>query len=173
MMHRRLNTLCLMFVIAAAPLTAQEMPKPSPEHAFLKKSAGNWDCTMKMMGQEMKCSHSSEMVGDFWVVGKFIGDFGGMKFEGRDTTGWDPVKKKYTATWVDSMSPYTMTLTGDYDAATKTMTLQGTGYHGDGKAAKFKEVIVYKSDDEYTMTMHEEKDGKFEVGFTIDYKRKK
>ena len=171
----------ILFVISAllvsglglAQAQPPEMPKPSPEHAYLKKTAGNWDCVMKMMGMEMKCTHSSEMVGDFWVVGKFNGDFGGMKFEGRDACGWDPIKKKYKATWIDSMSPHSMTLYGTFDEASKTMTMEGTGINEQGKEAKFKEVIVWKNNDEFTFTMYEEKGGKFEVSFVIDYKRKK
>ncbi|MFO0815603.1 MAG: DUF1579 domain-containing protein [Gemmatales bacterium] len=166
--------LCCAVVVAWAGVSSsQQPPSASPEHALLKKYAGNWDCTMKMMGQEMKCSHSVEMVGDFWAVGKFNGDFGGMKFEGRDTNGYDAKTKKYVGTWIDSMSPHAMHLTGTFDAATKTMTLEGKGMNMENKETNYKEVIVWKGDDEYTMTMHEQKDGKWEVGFSIDYKRKK
>lgn len=175
-MHRlnllALSLLCLCAVGLAAA-QPPEMPKPGPEHAYLKKVAGDWDCVMKMMGMEMKCTHKCEMLGEFWVVGKFSGDFGGMKFEGRDSCGWDPLKKKYTATWIDSMSPHGMTMLGDYDAGSKTMTMEGMGVNEQNKPAKFKEVITWKSDDEYSFTMHEEKNGKMEQIFTIDYKRKK
>ena len=175
MMSRRLLMFSLLLVTTGSLIAAQppEMPKPSPEHAYLKKVAGNWDCVMKMMGQEFKCTHSCEMLGEFWVVGKFNGDFQGMKFEGRDTCGWDPLKKKYVSTWVDSMSPHGMTLSGDFDAATKTMTLEGMGVNDQYKPTKFKEVITWKSDDEYGFVMHEEKNGKMEQIFSIDYKRKK
>jgi hypothetical protein len=71
------------------------------------------------------------------------------------------------------MSPNPMMMEGTYDEAKKTLTMEGMGVNMEGKSVKHKEVIVFKSDDEYTMTMHEEKGGKFEESFTLDYKRKK
>ncbi len=175
-MHRlnllALSLLCLCAVGLAAA-QPPEMPKPSPEHAYLKKSAGNWDCVMNMMGQKFNCTHTCEMLGEFWVVGKFSGDLGGMKFEGRDAFGWDPRKKVYVGTWMDNMSPHSMTISGTFDAASKTLTMEGIGVNEQGKDAKYKEVIVWKNDNEYSFTMHEEKNGKMEQIFTIDYKRKK
>ncbi len=175
MLSRRLLVLSLLVVtcFGLTPAQSQELPKPSPEHAYLKKTAGEWDCVMKMLGQEFKCTHKVEMLGDFWTVGKFNGDLGGMKFEGRDAGGWDPRKKMYVGTWIDSMSPHSMTLYGKYDEATKTMTMEGIGVNGEGKDAKYKEVIVWKNDNEYTFTMNEEKDGKFVEVFVMDYKRRK
>ena len=41
--------------------------------------------------------------GGFWLLLDYKGDFGGMKFEGKGATGYDPNKKKYVSTWVDSM----------------------------------------------------------------------
>lgn len=171
----RVLLVCCATMFLGSGVFAQqpEMPKPSPEHAYLKKMVGDWDCTMKMMGMEMKCSHSYEMLGDFWVTGKFKGDFGGMKMEGRDTAGYDPIKKQFVSSWIDSMSPHAMTMTGTYDERTKTMTSVGTGIGDDGKPAKFKDVNTWKNDDEMSFTMSEEKDGKWEVKFTIDYKRVK
>ena len=66
-----------------------------------------------------------------------------------------------------------MTFYGKYDEATKTMTMEGMGVNGEGKDSKYKEVIVWKNDNEYTFTMNEEKDGKFVEVFAMDYKRKK
>lgn len=174
-MNSRVFVLSLLVLGCYGLAQAQqpEMPKPSAEHAYLKKTAGDWDCTMKMMGMEFKCTHKVEMLGDFWTVGKFNGDMGGMKFEGRDSGGWDPRKKMYVGTWIDSMSPHSMTLYGKYDDATKTMTMEGTGVNGEGKDAKYKEVIVWKNDNEYNFTMSEETDGKFVEVFTMDYKRRK
>ncbi|MBL8824770.1 MAG: DUF1579 family protein [Planctomycetia bacterium] len=171
----RIVASCLLVLAMAGVVAAQppEMPKPSTEHAYLKKLVGNWDCTMKMMGMEMKCSHSYEMLGEFWVMGKFEGDFGGMKFYGRDTCGWDPNKKKYVMTWVDSMSPTLTMLEGTMDASGKTLTTEGMSTNMEGKPCKVKEIVTWKNDDEMAFTMYEEKAGKMEVNFEISYKRRK
>lgn len=165
--------IALLILAGAVVARPQDMPKPSPEHAYLKKIVGNWDCTMNMMGQKFKCTHKSEMLGDFWVVGKFSGDLGGMKFEGRDSCGWDPIQKKYVSNWIDNMSPHIMTLTGTFNPATKTMTCEGTGINMENKPTKYKEVTTWKNDDEFSFTMAEEKNGKFEEVFVIEYKRSK
>ena len=60
--------------------------------------------------------------GGLWLLSKFEGDFGGMKFSGRGQFGYDPVKKKYVGTWIDSTSTVLSVLEGEYDAKTKTMT---------------------------------------------------
>lgn len=173
MCSRRGLLACVVMLSSIVAVKAQELPKPSPEHAIIKKFVGTWDCKMKMMGQEMKCSHTVEALGEFWSTGKFNGSFGDMKFEGRDVNGWDPMKKKFVGVWVDSMSPNPMFMEGTYDAASKTLTMEGSGVSIEGKSVKMKEVIVFKNDDEYTMAMQEEKGGKFEESFSLDYKRKK
>jgi hypothetical protein len=149
------------------------MPQPSPEHAYLKKMAGTWDCTMKMMGQEGKAVANYKMLGDFWLIGDFEGDAGGMKFKGHDFMGYDPQKKKYIGTWVDSLSPNAMPMESTYDSSKKVMTAVGEGINMEGKKAKFKTTSEWKSNDEMLFTMYEEKDGKMEQSFTIDYKRRK
>ncbi len=55
--------------------------------------------------------------------------FGDMDFHGQGQTGYDPAKKKYIGTWVDSMSPTIMMMEGDFDPRTKTLTMysKGTG----------------------------------------------
>ena len=79
--------------------------------------------------------------GTVLVLSKFEGEFGGMKFMGRGLFGYDPVKKKYVGTWIDSTSTILSVLEGDYDAKTKTMTLVGDGYDPAQKA-KFTQKMV-------------------------------
>ncbi len=166
---------CLVLCGLASIVTAQppDMPKPSPEHTLLKKYVGNWDATMKMQGMEMKCSQTTKAIGEFWTSSTFDGDFGGMKFTGQDTMGWDPKKKKYVNTWVDSMAPHSMQMEGDFDKATNTLTMTGNGVGMDGKPTKNKTTSVWKNDDELDFMLFEEKDGKWVEHFTISYKRKK
>lgn len=165
---------CLAIVGLAGIIFAQQpgMPQPSPEHAYLKKMVGAWDCTMKMGPQENKATARYRMIGDFWLVGNFNGDIMGMKFEGHEMMGWDAKKKKYVGSWIDSMSPNSMTMESELDSSKKTMTAVGEGVNMEGKMAKFKTVSEWKSDDEMHFTMYEEKDGKMTESFTIDYKRR-
>ena len=169
---------CAVLAVWAVPVPAQEIPQPGPEHKLLEKMAGTWDATVTMEGgaPPMKGTMVYKMeLGGFWLVGKFEAEFGGMKFNGTDTTGYDPIRKKYVGTWVDSMSPSMVISTGTYDEAKKALVSTGTGPGPDGRSlVKFKSVSEMKSDDEMVHTMYivTEDSGESKI-MTIEYKRKK
>jgi hypothetical protein len=164
--------LALTFV--ASITNAQEPPKPGPEHAKFKEAVGEWDATVKMMGSEMKAKASYKLdLGGFYLIEDFEGDFGGMKFSGRGTSAYCPIRKKYIMTWCDNMSPSPMIMTGSYDKSGKTMTQVGEGPNHEGKMSKFKSISTMTDKDTMTMTMFEVKDGKDNEMMSITYKRKK
>ena len=73
--------------------------------------------------------------GGLWLVSKFEGEFGGVKFEGRSgSSATTRRKKKYIGT-VDRLDDrqHMSLLEGEYDAKTKTMTYVGEGTGPDGK----------------------------------------
>ena len=86
------------------------MPTPGPEHEMLKKDVGTWDATVEMFmapGAPPAVSKGTEtvtMLGGFWQVGEFKSEMIGQPFEGQGITGYDPAKKKFVGTWVDTMS---------------------------------------------------------------------
>jgi hypothetical protein len=157
------------------PSLAQQpaMPRPGPEHERLKGMVGEWDCVMEMMGQEHKASSVCTLdLGGFWVTEKFNGEFGGMKFEGRGTFGYCPIKKKYVGTWIDSMSPSMMVMEGTCPDE-NPMIMTGEGPDESGKMVKHKTVTVRKGNDAALMTMYKVNGNQEEKVFTITYKRKK
>ncbi len=162
-------------LIASAPASAQgPMAQPGPEHEWLKKFEGEWTCTMHMMGSEhpAKCSSKIELNG-FYLCSTFEGDIGGMKFTGRNTVSYCPVRKKYMSTWIDSMSPSMMIMEGKVSNDGKTFTEIGEGPNHEGKMSKFKSVTQLKDADTMHFTMYEVVNGQENEMFTIDYKRKK
>jgi hypothetical protein len=155
---RSLAFVCLAAWSLASAATAQEPPavqKALPEHKILAADEGAWDATIKTyMGgpdAEPTVSKGSEvnevLPGGLWVLSKFECDFGGMKFLGRGQFGYDPVKKKYVGTWLDSMSTIFSVLEGEYDAKTKTMTFVGEGYDADHKAKFTQKMVTTTKDD--------------------------
>ena len=70
-----------------------------------------------------------------------------MKFEGRGQFGYDPLKKKYVGTWIDSMSPTLSVLEGTYDAKTKTMTYVGDGVDPTTKSKFTQKMVTTTKDD--------------------------
>jgi hypothetical protein len=162
----------LALALTAPAATAQESPKPGPEHDVLKKLAGTWDATMKFAGGESKGVMTYKMdLGGLWLVSAFEGEFGGQKFSGKGFDSYDPAKKKYVGVWVDSMVTSPLLMEGTFDAAKKVMTMAGDGPGPDGKPVKFKAVTTFKDEDNVTFDMYmgDEKT----PGFTITYKRKK
>jgi hypothetical protein len=158
--------------LGAQPVAAQ--PKPGPEHEKLKKFEGTWDGTVTLGGAESKGTATYKMgLGGFWLTLDFRGEFGGEKFEGRGTTGYDPIKKKYTSIWVDSMSPSIMFMEGAFNKDGTMYTETGEGPGMDGKPVKMKSVYEFKDKDTILFTMYNVQDDKDQESFKITYKRKK
>jgi hypothetical protein len=161
-------------VLGVSPVGAQPMPKPGPEHEKLQRFVGNWDVTVSFMGAESKATATYKMVlGGLWLTEDFAGEFAGMKFEGRGVVGYDPIRKKYMATWIDSMSPTLMVMEGAFSKDDKTYTETGEGPGHDGKLQKMKSIFEFKDKDTFVFTMYMTADGKEQEAFKLTYRRKK
>lgn len=170
-------------VLLSAPAMAQPGSKPTDEHKILASEEGTWDATIKSyMGgpdAEPAVSKGTEvnkvMTGGLWVLSKFEGDFGGMKFEGHGQFGYDPLKKKYVGTWIDSLSPTLSVLEGEYDPKTKTMTYKGEGVAPEGIKFTQRMVTTTKDDGSRVFTLYMKLDGsKDEARFMeITYRERK
>ena len=155
-------------------VTFGQMPQATKEHKILKKEEGTWNATMKihvdMAGNPipepmvMKGKETNRMLGDLWIVSDFEGDFGGMAFKGHGVFGYDAKAKRYSGSWVDSMTPTVSHMSGTYDAEKKTMTYETRGMGPDGKPMLGKNVVVYtdkdnrKNDDVHPKAGHERND---------------
>jgi len=163
---------CFALTLVAKPALAQ--PKPGAEHEMLKKFEGDWDATVSMMGTESKATAKYKVgMGGFWLTLDFKGDFGGMPFEGKGLTGYDPRKKKYVSTWADSMEPWLMVMEGEFSKDGKTYTEAGEGPGPDGNLQKMKSVCDFKDKDTIVFTMYQVEAGKDQEMMKITYKRKK
>jgi hypothetical protein len=171
---------CLVVGVALAvmarPVAAQEPGKPGPEHQMLKKFEGQWDATMTFTGApgQSKARASYKLgLGGLWLEHHFKGDFGGMAFEGRGITGYDPRKKKYVSMWVDSMEPWMLTMEGNFAKDGKTYTETGESVGMDGQPEKVKSVFEFKDQDTIVFTMYKVADNKDQQMMQITYKRQK
>lgn len=187
-----LNSVSLVFRLSCACLLActvtttalGQFPAPSEEHALLKKDVGTWKATIKMwMGPDGQADANAEpvesqgeevnrMLGEFWCVSAFSGEFAGMKFEGHSVNGYDAKQKKYVGSWVDSISSNPMHMSGIYDPKTRTLTSDSIGIGADGEETKGKSTLVYQDDDHRLFTMYEMRDGKELKSMEITYVRK-
>ena len=160
----------------------QPFPEPGPEQKLLAKMEGEWDTKMKcQMGPtgegpvEGSGTYTAKMdLNGYFLVCDLRASIGPMPFAGRAITGFDPWKKKYVGTWVDSMSPSLYTIEGEWDKAGKVYTETIEGPDPTGKPMKFSMVTEIKDDDHLVakMSMPGE-DGKEIVMMEMMYTRKK
>lgn len=132
----------------------QEYPQPTAEHAMLLKAVGNWEGSLTMAIPGMEAApipgvEVIEAVEPFWVQTRFECDFMGMAFEGRGCTGYDSTKKKFVGTWIDNMSSDMKVMEGDYDAASRKLTMNFKAPDMMGAIVPQRIETVY-TDDSYT-----------------------
>ena len=165
-----------------APPQAPQMPMPTDEHAWLQQGVGEWDTEGEILmgpGQpSMKCKGSETVraIGPFWTVSEGKTTVMDMPMTGVLTLGYDPAKKKYVGSWVDSMSNHLWTYEGTVDKGGTTLSLntEGPNPMAAGKMTKFKEVLEFKSKDHKVFTSSMQMDDGTWVKFvTINATRKK
>ncbi len=156
----------IFFTVIAIPLAvvhvayAQEIefPKPTAEHAFLKKFVGDWATTSYSVASpdqpKMKCEGKmkSRMVGGFWVVTETEASFPGMKFTAVQTIGYDEESKKYVGTWIDSMVNHMWKYEGTEKGDTLTLEATGPNFMAAGEKSQFRDVYEFVSDDDIKVT---------------------
>jgi Protein of unknown function (DUF1579) len=158
-----------------------KMPEPQKEHKWLQQMVGQWDADIEVYEpnkpvQKSKGSESVRMIGGFWMLAEDKGMVMDKPFTGILTIGYDTDKKKYVATWVDSMNNYLWKYEGTVDEDGDKLTLLGEGPcpRFPGKILKFKHTLELKSKDDrvYSSYMQEE-DGKWTPMVTIHYRLKR
>jgi hypothetical protein len=145
----------------AKPKPAEPSKATDPQEVLMR-DIGVWDAKIKayLNGPDAapNTSDGVETVrlleGSRWLTIEVQGEFGGMPFRGHGHYGYDPFKKKYVGSWVDNHSVALLISEGTYDEGTKTLTSLGETVDPTGKAAKFKEVCVYKEDGKRHVTMY-------------------
>ena len=174
----RLVSAASALVLFTLGAPAQDFPKPGAEHEALKPLAGVWDAHVKCSlptPQESKGEYTAKIdLGGFFLVTEFKGELAGKPFQGRGVTGYDPFKKKYVGTWVDSMSPGIYTSEGTFDKSGKVLTETMEGPDPQGKPMKMRAVTQIKDSDHVHFQMHlRGEDGKDVLMMEIAYTRKK
>jgi len=179
-------TLCLATFATAFTAIAQDgPPQATAEHKILAAEEGTWDAKISsyMAGPDTPPAVSKGvevntlMPGGMFLISKFEGDMAGVKFEGRGHFGYDPLKKQYVGTWIDSMSPALTVLEGSYDAKTKTITYTGSGVDPMSKTKYTQKMATTTKDDgtrHFTFSMKSEQTGDKYVKFMeIVYTKRK
>lgn len=169
-------------VVGAGVLNAQlQLPGPEKEHEWLKQLVGEWESEAEMImvpGQppiKSKGKESVRAIGGLWVVCDVSGDSPIGPMTAVMTLGYDPQKKKYIGTWIDSHMNHLWIYEGSVDATGKILTLEAEGPNimDPTKRAKYRDVIEIKSKDHKVLTSSAlGDDGKWTTFGTVNFRRK-
>lgn len=135
--------------------------KPAEQHKVLESFVGEFRVSGTItMGPGMELSWESDAKGEM-ILGKRFAEIDMKSVEGskpqvesKNLMGFDTRTFKYTMIGVDTLGTYSVTASGDYDEATRTMTLFGSTDEL-GRAKHFRFIYVLK-DDGYTTEMQME-----------------
>jgi len=153
------------------------------EHQWLQQLVGEWTSEADMImepgkpPEKCKGTESVRSLGGLWILAEGQGDMpGGEPATTMMTLGYDPQKKRYVGTFIASMMTHLWLYEGDLDAAERVLTLEteGPSMAGDGKMAKYRDVIELTSDDHRVLTSRMlGDDGQWRVFMTANYRRKR
>ena len=105
---------------------------PGAAHQTLEALAGKWNYSSKFwMSPEGKPEETAGVAEHTMIYGgRFLkqevkGTWMGQPFEGMGITGFDNIRGQYQTLWIDSMATGMMWVSGQYDAATRTLSQSG------------------------------------------------
>ena len=157
--------------------------EPQKEHRWLQKLLlGEWTYEVSVpagAGQSPTKTSGTESVrslGGLWFVAEGRGEIpGGGPATTLLTLGYDTRKERYVGTWIGSMMTHLWVYEGEFDGATRVLTLnsQGPSMSGDGGTSRYQDIIEFKDDDHRTLTGRVlGTDGAWQTLMTADYRRK-
>lgn len=157
--------------------------EPQKEHEWLQKLIGDWTFeTECIMGpdkppEKFKGSESVRSLGGLWVLCEGRNEMpDGCSGTTLMTLGYDPARKRYVGTFVGSMMTHLWLYEGEREVNSEVLPLdsEGPSFSGDGKMAKYQDIIEFKSDDHRTLSSQVlGDDGKWHRFMTAHYRRKK
>ena len=167
-----------------------EMQKLNENHKLLSSLDGNWDYKIKFWmnpdpnakPQESTgtATRKSIMGGRYCtmdVAGKMQmpGEDGKMKevmFKGMGIEGYDNLKKKFVASWVDNMGTGIEFSEGTYDPATKTFTYTMEMEAMPGMKTQVREVVKVPDNKHMMLEWYENQGGQEKKTMEINYTKK-
>ncbi|MGH9628094.1 MAG: DUF1579 domain-containing protein [Bryobacteraceae bacterium] len=158
--------------------------EPQKEHQWLQKLVGEWTYEAEGLTKpdeppaKSTGTESVRSLGGLWILAEGQGAMpDGGPATAMLTLGYDPQKKRYVGTWIGSMMTHLWVYDGGtLDASGKVLTLEAEGpdMAAEGKMARYRDVIEFKSDDHRLLTGHMlGDDGKWQKFMTTNYRRKK
>jgi len=170
-----LGLFCFISIISRAQNpNDQDMKKwmaymtPGDAQKMMAKSAGDWKAdvttTMDPAQPPVKSQaavHNEMTMGGRYLTTHYTGNMMGMPFEGMGTMAYDNGKKKYMSTWIDNMGTGIMYMEGVQSADGKSIEFKGKVYDPmQGKDVMMRQVMTFNSDNDQTLEMYTDMNGK-------------
>jgi hypothetical protein len=157
--------------------------KPQKQHRWLEQLVGEWtseaECSTEP-GKPPETFRGTERVrslGGLWVLAEGQGEMpGGGAATTLMTLGYDPVKGRFTGTFIGSMMTHLWIYDGALDAAERVLTLEAEGpsMADQTKMVTYRDVIEFRGKDHRTLTSHARgDDGQWHPFMTAHYRRTK
>ena len=150
---------CVLLLMLSSFVTAQDYPmKPNDEHSRLMATVGVWDAEISMATPDGNTASTGvenvKKLGELWTVADFEYEFMGVPVQGHGTMGYDPAKKKYIGTWVESGSPFISTLEGEYDEEKNAIVYKMQGKDPEGNDAEYRIITAAQDDTHRSFELH-------------------
>jgi hypothetical protein len=135
--------------------------QPQKEHQWLQKLVGEWtfegEMTMEpgQPPEKFTGTESVRSLGGLWILAEGRSEMpDGSPATTIMTLGYNPQRERFVGTVIGSMMTHMWVYDGGLDAAEKVLTLhtEGPNMAAEGKMARFKDVIEFKSDDHRVLT---------------------
>lgn len=183
-----MQSLALLFLLPLVLDLPQDPPQevpppaqPTKEHEWLQHFVGDWtfssECNMGPDAPPLKVSGSETVkaLGGLWILGEGRIEMDGETMHTRLTLGYDPQRKAFVGTWIDTMQTHLWHYRGQLDAQRKVLTLEteGPSFADPTQMAKFHD--IFEIVDEHTRTLSSEiqmPDGSWFRFLKAEYRRK-
>jgi hypothetical protein len=173
----------LLFAGTAGIVAVQDMSPPAPldQHAWLQQLVGEWTVTAEATmapGEEpmrMESTESVRSIGGLWVVGEGRATFNDTPFTSILTLGYDPARKVFVGTWIDTMQARMWIYTGTLDEDKRVLTLatEGPSFGDPDLSANYRDTIEIKGPDHKLLTSSvQQADGTWTTFMRAEYRRK-
>ncbi len=166
-----------------------ELGKPGANHKLFADLVGSWDCKITFWmepGTPPNVSSGTAvrkpiLDGRYFVMDTVAkmdmpgpdGQMHPVEYKGMQIDGYDNMKGKFFATWMDSMGTGLLMSEGSYDPASKTFTYHSEEEMVPGKKTPVRGTVKVIDKDHHVFEWYEEQGGKERKAMEITYTRQK
>ena len=131
---------------------------PQAEHRWLQRLVGSWTFeTTCSMGPDQppaqsKGSEQVRALGDIWILGEGEGEMPGGGI-GRTliTLGYDPLKRRFTGSFIGSMMTHLWHYNGTLQGDVLTLDTEGPSFNDPNQMSQYQDIVTIRSDSERTL----------------------